>query len=144
MLRVRNDERAIFSAAEEKDFRELMERVLSISKLRDISPGMGDASYPVVSVASLPFRVAADVHYKVRFTVEQGQLRAGWEGEILIVDVEPLVTSLVWTPPSWTLGSLKEGQTKDLSLFKTNNNRLTPYDGDYSQVAARCPPLGGI
>jgi hypothetical protein len=99
VLRVRNDEQAIFSAAEEKDFRELMERIQSISKLRDISPGMGDASYLFVSVASLPFRVAADGHYKVRFAVEQGRLRAGWEGEILIVDVEPLVTSLVWTPP---------------------------------------------
>ncbi|MBS3948141.1 MAG: hypothetical protein KGZ57_07585 [Dethiobacter sp.] len=99
VLRVRNDEQAIFSAAEEKDFRELMERVLRISKLRDISPGMGDASYLVVSVASLPFRVAADGHYKVKFAVEQGRLRAGWVGEILIVDVEPLVTSLVWTPP---------------------------------------------
>lgn len=105
VLRVRNDEQALFSAAEEKDFRELMERVLSISKLRDISPGTGDASYPVVSVASLPFRVAADGHYKVKFTVEQGRLRAGWEGEILIADVEPLVTSLVWTPPSRLLQS---------------------------------------
>ncbi|MBT9137390.1 MAG: hypothetical protein DDT34_02482 [Firmicutes bacterium] len=94
ILRVRNDERTSFSPAEEREFREGSLRV------RDVMRRRGEMMPAVFafSVSELPFQIAADGHYRVRVTVERGQAHTVWEGEILIVDVEPLVTNSVWTP----------------------------------------------
>ncbi|MBS3982864.1 MAG: hypothetical protein KGZ41_03610 [Dethiobacter sp.] len=94
VLRVRDDERTSFSAAEEREFRGLNKRVMEIGdSRRDISP-----VELTISVADLPFKVAGDGHHKVRVVVERGQLRTVWEGEIIMLDVEPLATNPVWTP----------------------------------------------
>jgi len=94
ILRVRNDEKISFSPAEEREFREGSSRVREIMRQRrEITPVS-----LLVDVTSLPFQVAADGHYRVRAVVERGQVSTAWEGEILIVDVEPLTTNPVWTP----------------------------------------------
>lgn len=94
VLRVRNNERISFSAAEEHEFRGMTTRILEIGdRRREINP-----TELTANVGNLPFKVAADGHYKVRVVVERGQLRAVWEGEIIILDVEPLAINPVWTP----------------------------------------------
>lgn len=94
ILRVRNDERISFSPAEEREFREGSSRVREIMRRRrEMAPAVF-----AFNVSELPFQVAADGHYRVRAAVERGQAHTAWEGEILIVDVEPLATNPVWTP----------------------------------------------
>jgi len=123
ILMVRNDERISFSAEEEREFRELQMRFVDVSKRRrDISP-----VELIINVPDLPFKVARDGHYKVRMVVESGQLRADWEGEIIILDVEPLVTSPVFTSPSpHTVGVLVNGSPVlfDVEPYINSNNRL--------------------
>jgi hypothetical protein len=100
-LRMRNDERSSFSPDEEREFRE------GSSRVRDIMRRRGEIE-PVVlalNVSELPFQVAADGHYRVRATVERGQLGTAWEREIIIVDVEPLATNLIWMPADLHLHS---------------------------------------
>jgi len=105
ILRVRNDEKISFSPTEEREFREGSSRVREIKRQRrEITPVS-----LLVDVASLPFQVAADGHYRVRAVVERGQVSTAWEGEILIVDVEPLATNPVWTPADLHLHSTFSG-----------------------------------
>jgi hypothetical protein len=95
ILQVRNDERIAFSAAELQEFGELHKRVTEIfSRRRDLSP-----IELTINVADLPFKPAGDGHYKVRMVMDGGQLHAVWEGEIIMLDVEPLDTGGFWTPP---------------------------------------------
>ncbi|MBS3939019.1 MAG: hypothetical protein KGZ50_10710, partial [Peptococcaceae bacterium] len=94
ILRVRSDERIYFSPAEEQEFREGSSRMKEIKqKRREIAPVT-----LAVDVANLPFQVAADGLYTVRAVVERGQKTAVWEGDILIVDVEPVDTNPFWVP----------------------------------------------
>ncbi len=94
VLRVRNDASKSFSAVEEREFRGMSNRVLEIGdRRRDINP-----TELVIKVSNLPFNLAPDGHHKVRVAVESGPFSAFWEGEILIVDVEPMAVNFVWTP----------------------------------------------
>ena len=66
--------------------------------------GVAPVLFPV-NVSELPFKVAAVGHYRVRAVVERGETTATWEGEVLIVDVEPLTVNHVWTPADLHLHS---------------------------------------
>ncbi|MBS3937506.1 MAG: hypothetical protein KGZ50_02875 [Peptococcaceae bacterium] len=101
VLRVRNDERISLSTTEARDFREGNARMRGVMRRRgEIAPVV----LPI-NVSELPFRVAADGHYRVRAVVERGGMSTTWEGEVLIVDVEPLATNPVWTPADLHLHS---------------------------------------
>ncbi len=101
VLRVRNDERISLSAAESRDFRE------GNARMRGVMGRRGEMAPVVlpVNISELPFRVAADGHYRVRAVVERGGTSTTWEGEVLIVDVEPLATNPFWTPADLHLHS---------------------------------------
>ena len=101
VLRVRNDERISLSATEARDFREGNARMRGVMQRRgEMAPVL-----LLVNVSELPFEVAADGHYRVRAVVERGGISATWEGEVLIVDVEPLAVNHIWTPADLHLHS---------------------------------------
>jgi hypothetical protein len=105
ILRVRDDESLFFSPAEAHEFREGSSRVLDVMRQRGEEGSEIDPAVLAVDVSELPFAVTADGHYKVSVVVEKGQERAAWAGEILVVDVEPLVTNPVWLPADLHLHS---------------------------------------
>ena len=77
VLRVRNDERVSLSTAEAHDFREGNARMRGVMQRRG---EMAPVLFPV-NVSELPFKVAADGHYRVRAVVERGEIAATWEGD---------------------------------------------------------------
>lgn len=100
-LRVRNDERMSLSASETHDFRQGNAHMRGVMRRRgELAPVLLS-----VNVSELPFEVAADGHYRVRAVVDRGGTSITWEGEVLIVDVEPIVTNPVWTPADLHLHS---------------------------------------
>jgi len=101
VLRVRNDERQALSTAEEREFREGNARMREVMRRRGEIAPLNIA----LNVSELPFRVAADGHYRVRAVVERGGRSAVWEGEVLIVDIEPVTTNSTWTPADLHLHS---------------------------------------
>ena|GEM_PF-329303 len=97
VLRVRDDERISFTETEEHEFRGLTNRIIDISdRRRDTdAPQIAEIT---VAVSDLPFKVAAGDYYHVKIAVERGRHLSVSEGEILIVDVEPLATNPIWVP----------------------------------------------
>mgnify|MGYP000870734564 CR=1 FL=1 len=93
ILKIRNDDELLLSMAKDHG----VNLTHAINKLRDQTTGILPSPI-LVDVTDLPFSLSSDMILTVEITVESGKDHVTWEGEALIVDIEPLSVNPVWTP----------------------------------------------
>jgi hydrogenase maturation protease len=93
ILKIRNDDELLLSMPKDHD----VNLTHAINKLRDRTTGILPSPI-LVDVTDLPFSLSSDMILTVEITVESGKDHVTWEGEALIVDIEPLSVNPVWTP----------------------------------------------